>query len=293
MVIYILSRGSGLYSTDRIRKEALNRGHTVRIVDHLHCNLVIEKEAPKIIYHGERLKRPHAIIPRIGSSVSFYGTSVVRQFEMMGVFATNGSDAILRSRDKLKSMQLLSMSGVGLPKTSFTNYSNQVGEIIDSVGGTPLIIKLIEGTQGLGVLLAENDSAAESVIEAFNQLKARVIVQEFIEESKGEDIRAIVVGGKVIASMRRKAPEGEFRSNIHRGGRAEAIELTEEEERSAIQACTALGLNVAGVDILRSYRGPLVIEVNSTPGLEGIEGATRVNVAKKIIEFIEYKYQNG
>lgn len=291
MELYILSRGRNLYSTSRLREAAERRRHAVRVIDHLHCNLVIQKDDPHVIYHGEKLPKPDAIIPRIGSSVSFYGTSVVRQFEMMDVFSLNGSDAILRSRDKLKSMQILSMSGVGLPITSFTNYSNDVDEIIESVGGTPAIIKLIEGTQGLGVLLAEDDSAAASVIEAFNQLKARVIVQEFIKESKGEDIRAIVVGDEVVAAMKRKAPAGEFRSNVHRGGTTTNMQLTSEEEESAVLACKALGLNVAGVDILRSYRGPLIIEVNSSPGLEGIEGATGVRLAEKIIQYVERKHQ--
>jgi len=287
MKIFVLSRNLALYSTSRIVEAARDRGHQVRVLDHLHCNLVIEKEKPQVIHHGEQVEMPDAIIPRVGSSVSFYGCSVVRQFEMMGAFTVNGSDAILRSRDKLQCMQILSTSGLGLPLTSFTNYSNDFDEIIRSVGGTPLVIKLIEGTQGLGVMLAENNSSAESVIEAFNKLKARVIAQEFIKESKGEDIRAIVVGDKIVASMKRKAPPGEFRSNVHRGGVCTSVNLTDAESRSAIQASRALGLNVAGVDMLRSNRGPLVIEVNSSPGLEGVEGATGVDVASAIIEFIE------
>jgi len=287
MKIYVLSRNSSLYSTSRIAEAAKDRGHEVRVLDHLHCNLVIEKESPHVIYHGEHIAMPDAIIPRVGSSVSFYGCSVVRQFEMMGAFTVNGSDAIMRSRDKLHCMQILSTSGLGLPLTSFTNYSNDFDEIIRSVGGTPLVIKLIEGTQGLGVMLAENNSSAESVIEAFNKLKARVIVQEFIKESKGEDIRAIVVGENVVASMKRKAPPGEFRSNVHRGGICMAVQLTDAEHLSAIEASRALGLHVAGVDMLRSNRGPLVIEVNSSPGLEGVEGATGVDVASTIVQFIE------
>ncbi|MFT7611836.1 MAG: ribosomal protein S6--L-glutamate ligase [Parvicellaceae bacterium] len=293
MNLYILSRNRALYSTTRLVEAAEDRGHHVRILDHLHCNLVIEKNNPHIIYHGEQIEKPTAIIPRVGSSVSFYGSSVVRQFEMMGAYTVNSSGAILRSRDKLESMQILSRSGVGLPITSFTNYSDDFEQIIESVGGTPLVIKLIEGTQGLGVLLAENNSSAESVIEAFNKLKARVIVQEFIKESKGEDIRAIIVGGKVIASMKRKGPPGEFRSNIHRGGSGTVVELTQEEERSAIEAAAALGLNVAGVDMLRSYNGPLVIEVNSSPGLEGVEEATGVDVASSIVKFIEKAHLKG
>ena len=211
---------------------------------------------------------------------------------MMGAFTLNGSDAILRSRDKLQCMQILSTSGVGFPLTSFTNYSNDFDEIIASVGGTPLVIKLTEGTQGLGVMLAENNSSAESVIEAFNKLKARVIIQEFIKESRGEDIRAIVVGDRVVAAMKRTAPPGEFRSNVHRGGTCQSVELSESERDAALGACRALGLNVAGVDLLRSNRGPLVIEVNSSPGLEGIEGATEVDVAGAIVEYIEYSQAN-
>ena len=292
MKIFVLSRNSALYSTKRIVEAARERGHVVRVLDHLHCNLVIEKEKPQVIYHGEQVEMPDAIIPRVGSSVSFYGCSVVRQFEMMGAFTLNGSDAILRSRDKLQCMQILSTSGVGFPLTSFTNYSNDFDEIIDSVGGTPLVIKLTEGTQGLGVMLAENNSSAESVIEAFNKLKARVIIQEFIKESRGEDIRAIVVGDRVVAAMKRTAPPGEFRSNVHRGGTCQSVELSESERDAALGACRALGLNVAGVDLLRSNRGPLVIEVNSSPGLEGIEGATEVDVAGAIVEYIEYSQAN-
>lgn len=292
MKIFVLSRNSALYSTKRIVEAARERGHIVRVLDHLHCNLVIEKEKPQVIYHGEQVEMPDAIIPRVGSSVSFYGCSVVRQFEMMGAFTLNGSDAILRSRDKLQCMQILSTSGVGFPLTSFTNYSNDFDEIIASVGGTPLVIKLTEGTQGLGVMLAENNSSAESVIEAFNKLKARVIIQEFIKESRGEDIRAIVVGDRVVAAMKRTAPPGEFRSNVHRGGTCQFVELSESERDAALGACRALGLNVAGVDLLRSNRGPLVIEVNSSPGLEGIEGATEVDVAGAIVEYIEYSQAN-
>ncbi len=292
MKIFVLSRNSALYSTKRIVEAARERGHVVRVLDHLHCNLVIEKEKPQVIYHGEQVEMPDAIIPRVGSSVSFYGCSVVRQFEMMGAFTLNGSDAILRSRDKLQCMQILSTSGIGFPLTSFTNYSNDFDEIIASVGGTPLVIKLTEGTQGLGVMLAENNSSAESVIEAFNKLKARVIIQEFIKESRGEDIRAIVVGDRVVAAMKRTAPPGEFRSNVHRGGTCQSVELSESERDAALGACRALGLNVAGVDLLRSNRGPLVIEVNSSPGLEGIEGATEVDVAGAIVEYIEYSQAN-
>lgn len=287
MNIVILSRDAKLYSTTRLVEAGEKRGHNVRVIDHLKCNLVIEKKNPKIIYNGEELKDIHAVIPRIGASVTFYGTAVVRQFEMMGVFTAVESQALVRSRDKLRSLQILSRAGLGLPKTVFTNYSKDVERIIKEVGGTPVIIKLLEGTQGLGVVLAENKKAAISVVEAFNGLKARVIVQEFIKEAKGADIRAFVVDGHVVGAMKRQAKEGEFRSNLHRGGTSEVIELSHEEEIAAIKAAAALKLGVAGVDILQSERGPLIIEVNSSPGLEGIEAATGVDIAAQMIKYIE------
>jgi ribosomal protein S6--L-glutamate ligase len=259
----------------------------MRVLDHLKCNLVIEKKNPKIIYNGEEITGVHAVIPRIGASVTFYGTAVVRQFEMMGVFTAVESQALVRSRDKLRSLQILSRAGLGLPKTVFSNYSRDVERTIKEVGGTPVVIKLLEGTQGLGVVLAENKKAAISVVEAFNGLKARVIVQEFIKEAKGADIRAFVVDGHVVGAMKRQAKEGEFRSNLHRGGTAEVIELTHEEEIAAIKAANALKLGVAGVDILQSERGPLIIEVNSSPGLEGIEAATGKDIAAQMIKYIE------
>jgi ribosomal protein S6--L-glutamate ligase len=228
-----------------------------------------------------------AVIPRIGASVTFYGTAVVRQFEMMKVFTTTESQALVRSRDKLRSMQILTRSGVGIPKTVFTNYSKDVGSIVDSVGGAPCIIKLLEGTQGLGVVLADSKKAAVAVCEAFNSLKARVIVQEFIQESRGIDIRAFVVDGRIVGAMKRTGKEGEFRSNLHRGGTAELIQLSHDEEVTAIRAAKALGLHVAGVDMLQSSRGPLVIEVNSSPGLEGIEQATGEDIAGEMVKFIE------
>src|SRR5690625_2492152 len=287
MKILILSRNKNLYSTQRLVEAAEKRGHEVQVVDHLKCNITIEKKKPRIYYKGEFLDDIDAIIPRVGASVTFYGTAVIRQFEMMGVFSTVESEALVRSRDKLRSLQILSKAKVGLPKTVFTNYSNEVEEIINQVGGTPLIIKLLEGTQGLGVVLAETKNAAKSVIEAFNGLQARVMVQEFIEEAKGEDIRAFVVDGHVVGAMKRKAKDGEFRSNLHRGGSAEIVELTDEEEIAAIKAVKALGLGVAGVDMLQSKRGPLILEVNPSPGLEGIEKATQKNIARSIIKFIE------
>lgn len=287
MNILVLSRDTKLYSTKRLVEACEIRGHTARVVNHVKCDIYIEKRKPQVLYAGEPLTEIDAVIPRIGASVTFYGTAVVRQFEMMKVFSTIESQALVRSRDKLRSMQILTRSGVGIPKTVFTNYSKDVGNIIDAVGGAPCIIKLLEGTQGLGVVLADTKKAAVAVCEAFNSLKARVIVQEFIKESKGMDIRAFVVDGRVVGAMKRTGKEGEFRSNLHRGGSAELIELTQEEETTAIKAAKALGLHVAGVDILQSDRGPLVIEVNSSPGLEGIEKATGQDIAGEIVKFIE------
>lgn len=287
MRIVVLSRNNNLYSTKRLVEAGEKKGHEMLVVDHTKCDLVIEKKKPGIIYKGHRLENIDAVIPRIGASVTFYGTAVVRQFEMMKVFTAIESQALVRSRDKLRSMQILSRAGLGLPKTVFTNYSRNVKDIIKSVGGAPLVIKLLEGTQGLGVVLAENDNAAESVIEAFNGLKARVIVQEFIAEAKGSDIRAFVVDGVVVGAMKRQAKKGEFRSNLHRGGTASVIELTEEEENAALKAARVLGLGIAGVDMLQSNHGPLILEVNSSPGLEGIEGATGKDIANSIIRYVE------
>lgn len=287
MNIVILSRNPKLYSTDALAQAALKRKHTVRVIDPINCDIVIEKKNPAIYYKGKKLDHVDAIIPRIGSSITYYGTAVVRQFEMMNVFTTVGSQALVHSRDKLQSLQILSKAKLGLPKTVFTNYSKNVDDVISHVGGAPLIIKLLEGTQGLGVVLAETKNAAESVIEAFNGLQARVIVQEYIEEAKGADIRVFVVDGHVVGAMKRQGKEGEFRSNLHRGGSANIIELTDEEETAAIKATKALGLGVAGVDMLQSERGPLILEVNSSPGLEGIELATKKDIAKTIIRYIE------
>jgi ribosomal protein S6--L-glutamate ligase len=287
MNIVVLSRDKELYSTSRLVEAGENRGHKVRVIDPLKCNLVIEKKNPKIIYNGELLTDVHAVIPRIGASVTFYGTAVVRQFEMMHVFTAVESQALVRSRDKLRSLQILSRAGLGLPKTVFTNYSKDVERIVEEVGDAPVIIKLLEGTQGLGVVLADNHKSAVSVIEAFNGLKARVIVQEFVKEAKGADIRAFVVDGHVIGAMKRQAKEGEFRSNLHRGGTAQVIELTPEEEIAAIKAANALKLGIAGVDMLQSERGPLIIEVNSSPGLEGIERATGKDIAGQVIKYLE------
>ena len=287
MNIVILSRNSHLYSTRRLVEEGEKRGHEIEVIDPLKCDIIIEKEKPTIYYKDRYLDYVDAVIPRIGASVTFYGCAVVRQFEMMNVFTITTSDAILRSRDKLRSLQRLSKAGIGMPKTVFTNYSRDVEEVIDHVGGTPVIIKLLEGTQGLGVVLAETKNAAESVLEAFNGLQARVIVQEYIKEAKGADLRALIVDGQVVGAMKRQGKEGEFRSNLHRGGSANIIKLSEDELIVAMKASRALKLPVCGVDMLQSARGPLLLEVNSTPGLEGIEDATGKNIAKSIITYIE------
>lgn len=287
MNIKILSRNRFLYSTRRLVEAGEERGHNIEIIDHVKCNLLIKKGKPKVYYRQGYLKKTDAIIPRIGASVTFYGTAVIRQFEAMNIFTTTNSDALMRSRDKLRSLQILSNAGVGLPKTIFANYSQDIDGVIKAVGGAPLVIKLLEGTQGLGVVLADTKNAAKSVIEAFDGLQARVIVQEFIKEAKGADIRAFVVDGKVIGAMKRQAKSGEFRSNLHRGGSAKVIQLTPEEEETAIKATKALGLGIAGVDMLQSARGPLILEINASPGLQGIEGATKVDIAGAIIEYIE------
>jgi len=287
MNIVILSRNSNLYSTNRLVEEGKKRGHKMEVIDPLKCDIIIEREKPTIYYKDRYLDYVDAVIPRVGASITFYGCAVVRQFEMMNVFVIATSDAIQRSRDKLRSLQRLSKAGIGMPKTVFTNYSRDVEEVIAHVGGVPVIIKLLEGTQGLGVVLAETKNAAESVLEAFNGLEARVIVQEFIKEAKGADIRALIVDGEVIGAMKRQGKEGEFRSNLHRGGTAEVITLNEQELELAMNAAKVLKLPVCGVDMLQSDRGPLLLEVNSTPGLEGIEDATKKNIAKSIITYIE------
>lgn len=287
MKIAILSRGPNLYSTKRIVEAAEQRGHDVEVIDALRCYMNITSNKPQIRYKGRVLVGFDAIIPRIGASITFYGTAVLRQFEMMGVYPLNESVAISRSGDKLRSMQLLSRKGVGMPVTGFAHSPDDVGDLIETVGGAPLVIKLLEGTQGKGVVLAETHSAAESVIQAFHGLNANILVQEFIEEANGADIRCFVVGGKVIAAMKRQGKEGEFRSNLHQGGSADLVKITPEERATAIRSAKILGLNVCGVDLLRSDRGPVVMEVNSSPGLEGIEEASGKDVAGLIIEFIE------
>jgi len=293
MKIAILSRNPRLYSTSRLVNAARERGHHVRVVNTLRCYNNIASHRPSVHYRGEVLEGFDAVIPRIGASVTFYGTAVLRQFEMMGVFPVNESVAISRSRDKLRATQLLSRKGIGLPVTGFAHSPDDVDDLIKMVGGPPLVVKLLEGTQGVGVVLAETYKAAESVIQAFMGLDAEIMVQEFIREAKGADIRCLVVGGKVIASMKRQAGEGEFRSNLHRGGQATLIRITPEERSTAVRAAKVMGLNVAGVDLLRSNHGPVVMEVNSSPGLKGIELASGKDIAGQIIQFIEKNGRRG
>ncbi len=291
MRIAILSANPNLYSTRRLLEAANQRGHESLVINHLNCQVMIEGGRPSILYEGEELDSFDAIVPRIGASVTDYGCAVVRQFEMMNVFTTGKSQAIMRSRNKLRSLQVLSRAGVGLPKTMFANHpkNGDVTQLIKLVGGPPVVIKLLEGTQGIGVVLAETIKAAKSTIEAFYGLKKNVLVQEFIAEAKGSDLRAFVIGGRVVGAIKRQGVDGDFRSNIHRGGNAVAVQLTAHEEQTAIAAARALGLKVAGVDMLQSDRGPLVLEVNSSPGLEGIEHATGTDVASEIIIYIEDK----
>jgi len=291
--IGLLSRNANLYSTTRLKEAAEERGHDVRVIDYLRCVIDITSHKPAIRYAGQELEGYDAIIPRIGATHTFYGTAVVRQFEMMNVFPTNESQGISRSRDKLRSLQLLSRNGIGLPVTGIAHSTKDIDGLIELVGGAPLIVKLIEGTQGVGVVLAETKKAAESVIAAFRQLDANILVQEFIKEARGADIRAFVVGGRVVASMRRQGAPGDFRSNLHQGGTAEKIKLTPEERSTAARAAKTMGLNVCGVDLLRSNHGPVVMEVNSSPGLEGIEQTTGIDVAGKVIEFIEKNARPG
>jgi ribosomal protein S6--L-glutamate ligase len=285
--IALLSRNRRLYSTRRLIEAAEARGHSVQVIDVLRCYMNIAPHHPEIHYRGRRLGSFDAVIPRIGASVTFYGTAVVRQFEMMGVYSLNESVAITRARDKLRALQLLARKGIGMPRSGFAHAPDDTRDLIRLVGGAPMVIKLIEGTQGQGVVLAETDEAAASVIDAFRGLDAYFLAQEFIGESRGTDIRCFVIGNKVVAAMQRTAKPGEFRSNLHRGGSAEAVKITPAERRTAIRAARAMGLNVAGVDILRSREGPAVMEVNSSPGLEGIEAATGVDIADQIIAFVE------
>lgn len=293
MKIGILSGKASLYSTRRLKEAGEERGHEVSVIDYRRCYMNITSHRPSVILQGEALEKFDAVIPRIGVSYTFYGTAVVRQFEMMGVFSVNESQGITRARDKLRCLQLLARDGIGLPVTGFARSTKDIGGVIDLVGGAPLVVKLLEGTQGIGVVLAETRKAAESVIEAFRGLDANILVQEFIKEAGGMDIRCFVVGGKVVAAMQRQGAPGEFRSNLHRGGSASKIKITPEERSTAVRAARTMGLNVSGVDILRSNHGPVVMEVNSSPGLEGIETSTGVNVAGEVIEFIEKNAKAG
>jgi ribosomal protein S6--L-glutamate ligase len=293
MKIAILSQDSSLYSTKRLKEAGENRGHEMKVVNFLRCYMNITSHKPTVVYGGKTLENFDAIIPRIGASKTFYGLAVVRQFEVMGVFSANESQAISRSRDKLRCVQILAREGIGLPVTGFAHDTEDIDGLIETVGGAPLVIKLLEGTQGIGVVLAETYQAAKSVIQAFKGLNANILVQEFIKEAGGADIRCFVVGNKVVAAMKRQGPEGDFRSNLHRGGKAEKIKLTPEERSTAIRSAKAMGLRIAGVDLLRSNHGPVVMEVNSSPGLEGIEKATQIDVADKIIDFLEKNVELG
>ncbi len=293
MKIAMLARNPNLYSHIRLKEAAIARGHQFDIVNTLRCYMNIASRRPEIYYNGEKLKTYDAVIPRIGASVTFYGTAVLRQFEMMGVYPLNESVAIGRSRDKLRSMQLLARDGIGLPVTTFAHDPKHTEEVLKLAGGAPTVIKVLEGTQGIGVVLADTNRSAKSVIEAFRGANMNILVQEFIKEAGGTDIRAFVVGGRVIAAMQRSGAEGEFRSNLHRGGSAKVVKLTPEERSTAVRSAKAMGLNVCGVDMLRSNHGPVVMEVNSSPGLEGIEQATGLDVAGKIIEFLEKNARQG
>ncbi|NWG72438.1 MAG: 30S ribosomal protein S6--L-glutamate ligase [Parvularculaceae bacterium] len=287
MKLALMCQNPGLYSHLRLIEAARARGHEIDVVNHVKCYINIASHRPSIFYQGKELSNYDAVIPRIGASVTFYGTAVLRQFEMMGVYPLNESVAISRSRDKLRSLQLLAKKGVGLPVTVFAHKTSDPDELLELVGGAPVVIKLLEGTQGIGVVLGETTRAAVSIIQAFGGVDKDILVQEFIKEANGEDIRCLVVGGKVVAAMKRAGKEGEFRSNLHRGGSAEEIKITPAERETALAAAKAMGLNVCGVDMLRSNHGPVVMEVNSSPGLEGVEKATGVDVAGAVIEFLE------
>src|SRR5688572_1858334 len=289
MRIAVLSRNRNLYSSRRIVEAGEKRGHEMVLLDHMRCVLVIEQGRPHIYFNGKEVKGVNAVIPRIGASATFYGSAVVRQFEMMRIFTAVESQALVRSRDKLRSLQILARAGIGIPKTAFaaSPKDKDIDHIIENIGGAPCVVKLLEGTQGIGVILAENQKAAKSVVEAFVKLKAQMLVQEFIKEAGGADLRVFVVDGQIVGAMKRQGKEGEFRSNLHRGGSATVINLTSEERATAIKSAKILGLGIAGVDLLQSRRGPLVMEVNSSPGLEGIEGATGIDIAGKIIEYVE------
>src|SRR5690554_6818345 len=285
--IAILSRNPKLYSTRRLKEAAEKRGHYVKVLDHVRCSVIGEHRNPRVIYDGKDVEDFDAVIPRIGASVTFYGTAVVRQFEMKGVFSVNSSIAIVRSRDKLRSLQIFSRHDIGIPKTIFTSHPKNLNNLLKEIGGAPVVIKVLEGTQGIGVVLAETKKAAQSVVEAFYGLQANMLIQEYIAESGGADIRAFVVNGKVVGAMRRQGAEGDFRSNLHRGGTATKVKLTAKQRALAIAAAKAMGLKMAGVDMIESSRGPLVLEVNSSPGLQGMEEATGKDIASQVIKYIE------
>ncbi|QKJ86563.1 putative alpha-L-glutamate ligase [Paramixta manurensis] len=293
MKIAILSRDGSLYSCKRLREAAQARGHSVEIIDPLSCYMNINPASPAVHYRGRQLGYFDAVIPRIGSAITFYGTAVLRQFEMCGSYPLNESVAITRARDKLRSLQLLARQGIDMPVTGFAHSPDDTHDLIEMVGGAPLVVKLVEGTQGIGVVLAETRQAAESVIDAFRGLNAHILVQEFIKEAQGRDIRCLVIGDEVVAAIEREAKEGDFRSNLHRGGRARCVEITEREREIAVKAVATLGLDVAGVDILRAKRGPLVMEVNASPGLEGIETTTGLNIAAMMVDWIEQQARPG
>ncbi|MDW4549274.1 30S ribosomal protein S6--L-glutamate ligase [Defluviimonas sp. D31] len=293
MKIAMLARNPNLYSHKRLKEAAEARGHVLDIINTLRCYMNIASRRPEIYYNGEKLPIYDAVIPRIGASVTYYGLAVLRQFEMMGVYPLNETVAIGRSRDKLRSMQLLARDGVGLPVTTFAHDPKQTEEVLKLAGGAPLVIKLLEGTQGIGVVLADTDRSAKSVIEAFRGAGVNILVQEFIKEAGGTDIRALVIGGRVVAAMKRTGAEGEFRSNLHRGGSAAVVKLSPEERSTAVRAARTMGLNVCGVDMLRANHGSVVMEVNSSPGLEGVEKATGIDLAGKIIEHLEKNAKLG
>jgi ribosomal protein S6--L-glutamate ligase len=293
MRFVMLARNPGLYSHLRIVEAARRRGHEIDVVNTLQVHMTITSSRPTLRHGGKTLPIYDAVIPRIGASITNYGLAVLRQFEMQGVYPLNESVAIGRSRDKLRALQLLARAGVGLPVTAFAHGPRRAEEVVSEVGGAPVVIKLLEGTQGMGVILAETEASAKSIIEAFSAANVNILVQEFVREAAGSDVRALVIGGGIVAGMRRTGKKGEFRSNLHRGGKAEPIELTPEEQATAIRSAEALGLNVAGVDMLRARRGPLVLEVNSSPGIEGMETATGVDVAGAMIAFLEARARPG
>jgi len=293
MKIALMCRNADLYSHKRIIEAAEERDHEVDVINHLRCFVNVTSHRPQIHYQGKILPKYDAVIPRIGASVTFFGTAVLRQFEMMGVYPVNESVAITRSRDKLRSLQLLARKGVGMPVTLFAHRTGNADELLEIIGGAPVVIKLLEGTQGIGVVLGETHDAAASIIQAFGGVKTNILIQEFVKEAMGEDIRCLVVGDKVVAAMRRRGKEGDFRSNLHRGGTAEAIKISPAERQTAVSAASIMGLNFCGVDLLRSNHGPVVMEVNSSPGLEGIENTTGINVAGKVIQFIERNAKPG